>query len=664
LKNKNLFKQLLVISSILFASQSDAQFVITPGTSNEFMGTDPIIRGVGIGPFPNTQTTNSALHVNTSYMLTSSNYPNINFGEVFRTTCVADISTFWRMERMKEENAVEYGMLYTLGAAEETELFFSPSNESGIHFYVQASYEDREADIYGDLRFNTGAHVTGYPPGIATPRMRILGSNGFVGIGDYRTFSPNYLLHQHNNDDGGTFHQFTTVQTGIAPNEGFRIGLDANANGELNLMNNTSDMHFLTNSTPRATILGTNGFTGIGNYTTFTPRSLLHQHDNNNANVFHQFTNGNTGSGNNTSGFRMGIEFVGGLTNRSDVWFRNWQNNGQFNFASNDNAGAQQRRIQIQNQVYLNNEVTRVKIIENDFFNLAYADSPPLSLLHIGHHWLPNAGGHRLWMDVGSYTCASSDQLYVGLKEATNSDNNPWTAHMDAVINWGDNIQGQEGADNLRVILTTPQVANNGDAGTVEGLEVMRLTPLGRIGIGNFDNVNGSGIQPLRRLEIYDEHVQNINFPTAIQFIPAPQLRLTFTPNVNVNLGINTDFQTMPTGDLFINPRNAGVNRFVGINTSTPLNTLEINSTAGVSPFPSGLRFTNLNSASANDITPNGKVLTVDGSGHVVMTDGGTGTVNSICTTQDIIARFDNTGNVLFNAAIFTTMQLLLLITE
>ena len=373
----------------------------------------------------------------------------------------------------------------------------------------------------------------------------------------------------------------------------------------------------------------------------------MHQHDNNNANVFHQFTNGNTGSGNNTSGFRMGIEFVGGVANRSDVWFRNWQNNGQFNFASNDNVGAQQRRILIQNQGYLNNEVTRVKIIENDFVNPAFVASPPLSLLHLGHHWLPNAGGHRLWMDVGSYTCASSDQLYVGLKEATNSANNPWTAHMDAVINWGDNIQGQEGADNLRVILTTPQVANNGDAGTVEGLEVMRFTPLGRIGVGNFDNVNGSGVQPLRRLEIYDENVQNINFPTAIQFTSAPQLRLTFTPNVNVNLGINTDFQTMATGDLFINPRNAGVNRFVGINTSTPLNTLEINSTAGVSPFPSGLRFTNLNSTSANDISPNGKVLTVDGSGHVVMTDGGTGSVNSICTTQDIIARFDNTGNVI-----------------
>ncbi len=270
--NKKLFKQLLLISSILFASQSDAQFVITPGTSNEFMGTDPIIRGVGIGPFPNTQTTNSALHVNTSYMLTSSNYPNINFGEVFRTTCVADISTFWRMERMKEENAVEYGMLYTLGVAEEEELGFSPFDGQGVHFYVQASYEDRVAGIFGDLRFNTGDHVTGYPPGIATPRMRILGDNGFVGIGDYRTFSPNYLLHQHNNADGGTFHQFTTAQTGIGADDGFRTGLDANANGELNLMNNTSDMHFKTNSTTQVTILGSNGNVGIH---TTTPQTTL-----------------------------------------------------------------------------------------------------------------------------------------------------------------------------------------------------------------------------------------------------------------------------------------------------------------------------------------------------------------------------------------------------
>jgi hypothetical protein len=49
------------------------------------------------------------------------------------------------------------------------------------------------------------------------------------------------------------------------------------------------------------------------------------------------------------------------------------------------------------------------------------------------------------------------------------------------------------------------------------------------------------------------------------------------------------------------------------------------------------LRFTNLNAASANDISPNGRVLTVDNNGHVVLTNdmggGGSGTVTDCGAT-------------------------------
>jgi len=61
------------------------------------------------------------------------------------------------------------------------------------------------------------------------------------------------------------------------------------------------------------------------------------------------------------------------------------------------------------------------------------------------------------------------------------------------------------------------------------------------------------------------------------------QLRLSYDPN-----GINTDFQTISTGDLVIYPNNGGVNRYVGINTGLsggaqpPANTLEIDANPAV----------------------------------------------------------------------------------
>ena len=125
------------------------------------------------------------------------------------------------------------------------------------------------------------------------------------------------------------------------------------------------------------------------------------------------------------------------------------------------------------------------------------------------------------------------------------------------------------------------------------------------------------------------------------------RLRFVFTasPNNGVSSNVNgLEFCRMLTveGD---NPR-IGFGDMQTPNVD-PQNTVEIRSSKS-SPRPSGLRLTNLRSNSANDILPNGKVLTVDSNGDVVLTnDIGGGSVNSICTTQDIIARFDNTGNVI-----------------
>ena len=168
------------------------------------------------------------------------------------------------------------------------------------------------------------------------------------------------------------------------------------------------------------------------------------------------------------------------------------------------------------------------------------------------------------------------------------------------------------------------------------------------IEVGRYSNSNNAqrgfmrwGLQPnpvapvdaARRVEIYDR--DNV-----------PQFRITQT-----NASIFTDFQTTLNGDLYINPVRNGTYRFVGINTASPQNTLEINSNtpyvAGATGN-SGLRFTNLRFGSLENSSYAGKVLSVDNNGNVILVrDIGGGTVNSICTTQDIIARFDNTGNVI-----------------
>ena len=366
-----------------------------------------------------------------------------------------------------------------------------------------------------------------------------------------------------------------------------------------------------------------NGVTGnIGIGTNFTlPMNLVHQDVQHVIGVptvnYHQFTNTQTGAL-TTDGFQIGINHLADPLNPGNFYSR-----------------AELRHLEDAPIVIYTNNLERFRITTDNPLGAAetrvgiYVTPPvngfmarPLSALHIGNPWQQNAGTHRLWMDVGTYNTIGTDAMYIGLKNndiagGISSD------HMGAVIAWGDNINLPEGADDMHILFSSLQVPASGDAGIIDALEVMRLSNRARVGIGNFTpptQGNGSGIRPQRRLEIYDEHFLDIG--SGVHFGDAPQLRLTYAPHFDVDMGINTDFQTTDAGNLFINPRNAGVNQFVGINTSSPGNTLEISSgnpATGSGREPSGLRFTSLNSASPIAFTTNGRVLTVDGNGDVVL---------------------------------------------
>lgn len=468
---------------------------------------------------------------------------------------------------------------------------------------------------------------------------------------------------------------------------------------------NPDPINFRTNNNPRMQIYesGTgatnDGFVGIGDFLTFTPKNMLHIHNTAFGTTAIQLTNGVTGSA-ATSGLKISM-----TNNISEIYN---QQPGPIILKTNDVLGTPNERIRIFTNFQNGTEVTRVMI---PILGSAFPNRPA-SLLHLGQNWAPGTAGHRLWMDVGMFTIAGTDLGYFGLKNENPILDNYGSDNMDAVIGFGDNFfNGTDNGNNLRFIFTS--IPGGGESSNFNGLEVGRMTWEGNTGFGNFTQPgagNGSGIQPIRKVEIYDVHQNDAR-------AAAPQLRLTYTPNATVGLGIHTDFQntslgnliivtenggniantgignffsagstvepkrrldvydqgedepqlrltytadplvsngkwtdfqTTSSGDLFINPMDNATPRKVGINTSTPNATLEINSNDGsASPGNSGLVLTDLkantSTIQATSFTGTRGVLSIDANGKVkLVEDIGGGSVNAFCSPgPDIVARFD-----------------------
>lgn len=131
----------LVCCANIINAQTWNTYPSSSGNNFNQLDENNAIESVGIGDFNgNGIFPSSALHIGTNFMGYLPNNTLFSLGEVFRTTCPADISTYWRMERITGDNPVEYGMLYTLGAAEEVEIFPNASSDFGIHFYMQSSF--------------------------------------------------------------------------------------------------------------------------------------------------------------------------------------------------------------------------------------------------------------------------------------------------------------------------------------------------------------------------------------------------------------------------------------------------------------------------------------------------------------------------------------------
>lgn len=162
------------------------------------------------------------------------------------------------------------------------------------------------------------------------------------------------------------------------------------------------------------------------------------------------------------------------------------------------------------------------------------------SMLHLWSGYL-NPQMYRSWYNVGTSYTTNADFMYAGLLERPESGDA--ILQTDAVIAWG--CQNEfDNSDNFRIIFLQPNA--NPDN---QGLETMRITPWGNVGIGrNFNN----NLQPWRRLEVN-------------QRTDSAQFRISWATTTTEGLGVHAEFQVGKDGNLHIKPRNNGSARATAI---------------------------------------------------------------------------------------------------
>ena len=119
----------------------------------------------------------------------------------------------------------------------------------------------------------------------------------------------------------------------------------------------------------------------------------------------------------------------------------------------------------------------------------------PQAMLHLGFA-TPTSSGWRNWMDIGTFMGSappiSDDFMYVGLDQVSSN-----TYGNDAVIAWGDdeclgNLTPRVNTHYLRFLSIGPlgtgpnPCYSNDPTRGIEGLETMRITPDGKVGVGDF----------------------------------------------------------------------------------------------------------------------------------------------------------------------------------
>jgi hypothetical protein len=149
------------------------------------------------------------------------------------------------------------------------------------------------------------------------------------------------------------------------------------------------------------------------------------------------------------------------------------------------------------------------------------------------------ASMQRPWMNVGTSYTANVDFMYTGLLERPDPTG---IFKTDAVIAWGCQ-NGPAAPDNFRILFLRGQDSTSTEPSrSPQGLETLRITPWGNLGIGSsFSNA----LQPHRRTVVHEQ-------------TDSAQFRIAHTVDANPILGDHADFQVTENGVLHIKPRHAG----------------------------------------------------------------------------------------------------------
>ena len=110
---------------------------------------------------------------------------------------------------------------------------------------------------------------------------------------------------------------------------------------------------------------------------------------------------------------------------------------------------------------------------------------------------------YRSWMDNGITFTTNSDQMYIGHKVESGTD------QTAAVIQWGDNDAPTAGPDVLKFLFTAGYSGGTYGASALNGLELGRFHPQGWLGLGNWQ---ASGIQPDERLDLLNRTIRLRDF--------------------------------------------------------------------------------------------------------------------------------------------------------
>ncbi|HRF81963.1 MAG TPA: tail fiber domain-containing protein, partial [Flavobacteriales bacterium] len=151
----------------------------------------------------------------------------------------------------------------------------------------------------------------------------------------------------------------------------------------------------------------------------------------------------------------------------------------------------------------------------------------PFSLLHLADGAGGNAQplGYRPWMRVGLTVTGNEDQGYLGHKYSYEDPEDHESGELedftDMVFQWSDN-PGKYLKDRMRFIFTSAYNASSTGAGSLEGLEAIRLWPKDNdevnIGLGDFYAGNiadpSNVLEPTERLDVLTGKVRIRELPT------------------------------------------------------------------------------------------------------------------------------------------------------